>query len=280
MNTLVSIDDLVAHLEDPEWLVFDTRFSLADAEAGEQAYRDSHIAGAHYVHLESDLSSPHIPGSTGRHPLPDKAQWIKTVQALGISPEKQVVVYDDAGGAMASRMWWMLGWIGHVNVAVLDGGWQAWTESGHPVSSGDEKAPLPSTGDYGEQAPLVRIVKAGGLNGSQQLLLDARDLPRYLGEVEPIDPVAGHIPGAKCSPFTANLGENGHFLSATDLKQKFRDAVMTDREVVCYCGSGVTACHNILAMKIAGLAEPALYPGSWSEWITDPERDIAAGPDT
>ena len=270
---------MAANLENPEWRILDCRFSLVDVAAGRKAYDESHIPGASYISLDDDLSTPHIPGVTGRHPLPEKAHWIETVQNLGIHPEVQVVVYDDAGGAMASRLWWMLRWIGHENVALLNGGWQAWESSGNAVSSDDEPVPTRSDVDYVSCAPLARKVDAAVVNGAQQMLLDARELPRYSGETEPLDPVAGHIPGAICSPFSGNLGEDGLFLPAVQLKQKFRDAAMTDREVVCYCGSGVTACHNILAMKIAGLAEPALYAGSWSEWITDPQRPVATGED-
>lgn len=276
-TTLVSVDDMAANLSEEDWLVFDCRFSLVDPEAGRKAYMEAHVARAQYISLDDDLSTPHIPGETGRHPLPEKADWIARVMALGISPDAQVVVYDDMGGAMAARMWWMLRWIGHEKVALLNGGWQAWQQSGNTVNSGNEPAPEKASADYSSRAPLVRVVSVEGVNGSQHMLLDARELPRFSGETEPLDPVAGHIPGALCSPFSGNLDESGYMLDPQQLKQKFRDAAMSDREIVCYCGSGVTACHNILAMKIAGLAEPALYPGSWSEWITDKERPIAAG---
>lgn len=279
-TTLVNSQDLAANLENPEWRILDCRFSLVDVTAGRKAYDESHIPGAGYISLDDDLSTPHIPGETGRHPLPEKDSWIKTVQNLGIHPEIQVVVYDDAGGAIASRLWWMLRWIGHEKVALLNGGWQAWESSGNAVNSGDEPDPTRSDFDYVSCAPLARMVETAVVNGAQQMLLDARELPRFTGETEPLDPIAGHIPGAICSPFSANLDADGLLLPAVQLKKKFRDAAMTDREVVCYCGSGVTACHNILAMKIAGLAEPALYAGSWSEWITDPQRPVATGGDS
>jgi len=171
----------------------------------------------------------------------------------------------------------MLRWIGHEKVALLNGGWQAWQKAGFEVSSSDEILPDKGAGNYASRASLVRTVTAEELSGTQQMLLDARELPRFTGQTEPLDPVAGHIPNALCSPFSANLGKEWFLKSPEELKQKFRDASITDREVVCYCGSGVTACHNILAMRVAGLAEPALYPGSWSEWIIDPDRPVATG---
>ncbi len=276
-TTLISIDDLAAHLDDADWCVFDCRFSLMDPQAGQKAYIEAHIAGARYVSLDDDLSTAHIAGETGRHPLPEKQEWVEAVLAMGLDPDKQAVVYDDAGGAMAARMWWMLRWIGHEKVALLNGGWQAWQKAGFAVSSSDEILPDKAAGDYASRASLVRTVTAEELSGTQQMLLDARELPRFTGQTEPLDPVAGHIPNALCSPFSANLGKEWFLKSPEELKQKFRDASITDREVVCYCGSGVTACHNILAMRVAGLAEPALYPGSWSEWIIDPDRPVATG---
>lgn len=280
MDTLVSVSEVSANLGNPGWRVFDCRFSLADAGAGAKAYSDAHIPGALYINLEEDLSTPHIAGETGRHPLPDKGQWIATVQKLGLNPDCQVVVYDDAGGAMAARMWWMLRWIGHSKVTVLDGGWQAWQAADLPVTAEQSPRPVNSNHDYGGLPALVELITADDIDPHKQLLLDARELPRFRGEVEPLDPVAGHIPGALCSAFSANLDSEGRFLNPEQLQDKFRQAMDTDKQVVCYCGSGVTAAHNILAMKIAGLEEPALYPGSWSEWITDPERPVATGDET
>jgi thiosulfate/3-mercaptopyruvate sulfurtransferase len=277
LNTLVSVADLSANLHNPDWCIVDCRFSLADAQAGQRAYDEAHIPGAHYVNLETTLSSPHIAGNTGRHPLPDKNVWIGSVGDLGIHPQIQVVVYDDAGGAMAARMWWMLRWIGHENVAVLDGGWQAWQRQGLAVTS---DIPQPAQGvnsDYATLPSLVRIVEADAVDSRNQALLDARELPRYKGEVEPLDPVAGHIPGAICSPFSENLDASGSFRTGVELREKFIGALASNKPLICYCGSGVTATHNILALKVAGIDEVALYPGSWSEWITDDKRPIATG---
>lgn len=277
MDTLVSTDELAANLDNPDWLVVDCRFSLADATAGQRAYDEGHIPGALYVNLDRDLSTPHIPGQTGRHPLPAKADWIATIQALGIIPAIQVVLYDDAGGAVAGRLWWMLRWIGHENVALLDGGLKAWLGQGLALTTAKPSSRPAGNVDYGALPSLAATVTAGELDAGKQCLLDARDLPRYRGDTEPLDPVAGHIPGAQCSPFAANLDADGKFLPPQALRDKFAPAVATGKPVVCYCGSGVTAAHNVLAMKIAGLPEPVLYPGSWSEWITDPARPVATG---
>ena len=277
MDTLVSVRELGANQDNPGWLVVDCRFSLADSEAGQRAYSEAHIPGAIYIHLENQMSSPQITGKTGRHPLPEKAQWIETIQALGITPATQVVMYDDAGGATAARMWWMLRWIGHEQAAVLDGGLQAWQSKGHSVNNEVPSARPPGDSAYSDLTSLTEIIDADEIDTSQQLILDARELPRYRGEAEPIDPVAGHIPGALCSPFSGNLDDYGHFHTIENLRKKFSLAAKSNLPIVCYCGSGVTAAHNILAMTIAGIDNSILYPGSWSEWITDPSRLIATG---
>lgn len=277
MDTLVSASELAAHLANTGWRIVDCRFSLADPGAGLKAYEQGHIPGAHYINLDRHLSSPHVPGKTGRHPLPARADWIATVQALGIAADTQVAMYDDAGGAIAARMWWMLRWIGHGNGAVLNGGWQAWLRGGHPVSTAIPAAPVKSACDFAALPSLVQVMHAGDIDATAHLLLDAREMPRFRGDVEPLDPVAGHIPGALCSPFSANLDAGGCFKAPADLREKFAPAAHAQMPVVCYCGSGVTAAHNVLAMKVAGLDEPALYPGSWSEWITDPSRPVATG---
>ena len=277
VNTLVSVKELAVNMDNPGWLVVDCRFSLADSEAGQRAYSEAHIPGAVYIHLENKMSSPQIAGETGRHPLPEKADWIETIQAYGITPATQVVMYDDAGGAIAARMWWMLRWIGHEQAAVLDGGLQAWQSAGHGVNNKVPSARPPGNNAYSDLTPLAGIIDATDIDASHQLLLDARELPRYRGEAEPIDPVAGHIPGAMCSPFSGNLDEYGHFHTIENLRKKFSLAAKSDLPVVCYCGSGVTAAHNSLAMTIAGIDNSILYPGSWSEWVTDPSRPIATG---
>jgi len=275
MDTLVSVDELASNLDNPDWLVVDCRFLLADPAAGRKAYNTGHIPGARYISLDDHLSTPHVPGKTGRHPMPDIADWRRVAGTFGIQPGRQVVMYDDAGGAMAARMWWMLRWIGHEQAAVLDGGWQAWQGAGqHESTALPDAASEPA---YPVRPALVATLSAREPDAATQQLVDARDLPRYRGDTEPLDPVAGHIPGAACSPFSANLDGNKKFLSPAALKEKFAPVLASGKPVVCYCGSGVTAAHNILAMKIAGLDTPPLYPGSWSEWITDPSRPVATG---
>jgi Rhodanese-related sulfurtransferase len=277
MNTLISPLQLAGLLERGAVTVFDCRFSLADVEAGARAYAEGHIPGAHYVHLNNDLSAPHVPGKTGRHPLPPRHEWIQRALRWGLHPERQVVVYDDAGGSIAARLWWMLQWIGHEHVAVLDGGIQAWQRAGLPLTQEVPPAPAPAEDRYADLQPLVTQVLTSAVDGARQVLLDARDPARYRGEVEPIDPVAGHIPGAINSPFSENLNADGTFRSKQELERKFEYAAYSFLPVVCYCGSGVTACHNILAMKHAGLMVPVLYAGSWSEWVADPSRPVAKG---
>jgi len=277
--TLIDVATLRAHLDDPSWRIFDCRFSLADPKAGRSAYLAGHIPGALHADIDEHLSGPRVPGVTGRHPLPDRAAWIAQVEAWGISPDTQVVAYDDSGGAFAARLWWMLRWIGHAAVAVLDGGWRAWVDAGLPVTQALPPAPVPSRTDYARRAPLTRVVTADEVDGRRQLLLDARDRARFRGEVEPIDPVAGHIPSARCAPSSENLDERGFFKPTDELRRRF-EALVADaagKDVVCYCGSGITAAHNILALRHAGFDEPALYAGSWSEWINDPSRGVATG---
>lgn len=272
---LITASQLQASLADSALRLFDCRFSLMNAAAGRSAYDASHLPGAVFVDVNRDLSTPHIAGKTGRHPLPTRSQWLATVAGLGIDPDSLVVLYDDGGGSSSSRMWWMLKWIGHDKVAVLDGGWQAWTLAGLPVT---QAVPVPRPAlAYPERESLARVITAAQVDGNSQLLLDARELPRFKGEMEPIDPVAGHIPGAVCSPSSANLASDGRFKTAAELRAKFAAAEQSSRPVVCYCGSGITACHNMLAMAVAGLPLPVLYAGSWSEWITDPSRPIAVG---
>ena len=276
--TVAQLDSLLRAAE-PSLRVFDCRYSLMDAQHGARVYADGHIPGAAFIDVNRDLSTPHIAGETGRHPLPAKADWIAKVVSLGITPETLVVLYDDGGGASSSRLWWMLQWIGHGKVAVLDGGWQAWTAAGLPTTP---VVPAPATvGDaqalvtrYTGLPSLVELLTVDAIDGSKQLLIDAREAKRFNGEVEPIDPVAGHIPQAVCSPSSGNLQANGHFQTPQKLREKFTMAINSSKPVVCYCGSGITACHNILAMAAAGLKLPALYAGSWSEWITDPKRPI------
>ncbi|MDG2089898.1 MAG: sulfurtransferase [Gammaproteobacteria bacterium] len=276
MNDLVNADELLKSAAEDNIVLFDCRFSLMDSEAGKAAYKEGHIPGAIYSDLNKQLSSPHIPGQTGRHPLPGRNDWIRQVQLWGITPECRVVVYDDVGGVFASRLWWLLRWVGHANVAVLNGGWQAWLAAGGESETQIPEARLASDYDYSALQALSLTIDVANIDSSKQVLLDAREQKRFDGDMEPIDPVAGHIPGALCSPTSENLDDDGKIKPAAELREKFAPALAENqKEVVCYCGSGVSAAHNILAMRIAGIEEPSLYVGSWSEWVTDPARPIA-----
>jgi thiosulfate/3-mercaptopyruvate sulfurtransferase len=278
-TTLVTVTELTQHLDDAAWRVFDCRSSLTDSAAGRRAYLESHIPGAVHADVGEELSAPHVPGATGRHPLPSRNEWIARALRWGLTPDVQVVLYDDAGGVFAARMWWMLRWIGHAAVAVLDGGWQDWLSRGTGVTH-ELPEPVPAaSADYANRPPLSRLIEASAVDGAAYLLLDAREPKRFRGEWEPLDPVAGHIPGARCSPSGSNLDAAGFFKPRAALRRKFAAAIgdRSGADVVCYCGSGITAAHNVLAMVHADLEEPLLYAGSWSEWITDPDRAIAVG---
>lgn len=280
-DTLVSTEKLAAHLDDPTWCIVDCRFSLADAGAGEQAYRQGHIPGARYAHMDRDLSGP-VTESSGRHPLPDPADLMRTFGRWGIGSETQVVVYDDASGAYAARLWWLLRWVGHAAVAVLDGGWQDWLRGQYPVTTA-----VPTDSDLAFQAGealeywLTTDSVRAGLDNGEVIVVDARAPERFRGEEEPIDPVAGHVPGAINRPYALNLFDNGRFRPSSELRRAFEEVVgdQSPTQVVHMCGSGVTACHNVLAMEIAGLNGSSLYAGSWSEWIRDPDRPVATGAD-
>jgi len=279
-TTLISTEDLAANLTNPNWAIADCRFSLADTEQGHLQYRESHIASAVYAHLDNDLSGPIISGKTSRHPLPEIDVFAQTLSGWGIADNTQVVVYDDLGGAIAARLWWMLRWLGHNAVAVLDGGWPAWQSEDRPVNSGIELresrkfVPNPRT----ELLLTANDIKQIRTNSTYRLI-DARSADRYRGENETLDPVGGHIPGAVSLPFADNLGGDKKFLPVDQLNTRFRTAIgdTSPEKTVFYCGSGVTAAHNILAMLHAGLGESSLYAGSWSDWITDPNRPVAAG---
>ncbi|MBW2267464.1 MAG: sulfurtransferase [Deltaproteobacteria bacterium] len=267
-DTIVSAEQLERGLAAPgaaTWRVLDCRASLADLEHGRRVFAQGHIPGAQHADLDDDLAKP--AGEGGRHPLPDPVALVAKLCAWGISDADQLVAYDDAGGAFAGRAWWLLRWLGHEQVAVLDGGLAAWRGELSQDTS------LPSPGRFTRRTSLVRVVEADAIVSElgALALVDARAQPRFDGREEPIDPVAGHIPGAVCLPFQGNLDDAGHFLSAAELRERF-DSLGDDP--VCYCGSGVTAAHNVLAMRIAGLPEPRLYPGSWSEWILDPSRPM------
>lgn len=278
-NTLIDCGQLSGQLGDPDWRIFDCRFDLAATSRGEQAHAQAHLPDAIYAHLDRDLSSPITPQS-GRHPLPDPDTLCDWLGRHGITPETRVVAYDDSGGTMAVRLWWLLRWLGHAPVAVLDGGWQAWTGAGLPLQSHAPKAvaatPFVGRPDW-DQVVSTATLQQQLSSGGELQLLDARTAERFRGEAEPIDPVAGHIPGAINLPLQENLGSDGRFKPAEKLRSMYLQALrdIPADKVVAMCGSGVTACHNLLAMECAGLNGGRLYAGSWSEWIRDPARSVA-----
>ena len=275
-TTLVDAATLAAHLDDPAWLVVDVRHQLADTAYGDRVYAEGHIPGAAFLHCDRDLSGP-VSGSNGRHPLPAPEKLAARLGEIGIGPQTQVVVYDDAQGMIAGRLWWLLRWLGHENVAVLDGGLQAWQ-----AANGALTAELP------RRRPASFVAKVGDtmvdadhvqsfLQTSRMHLIDARSPDRYRGENETIDPVGGHIPGAVNRFFRENLQADGRFKPAAELRAEWLAmlAGAAPDQVVHQCGSGVSACHNMLAMEIAGLLGSRLYAGSWSEWCADCRRPVA-----
>jgi len=265
-TTLIPFDALRADM-----LIIDVSFDLADTAAGERAYAAGHMPGAHYLHLDRDLSGAKT-GTNGRHPLPDRATFAERMRSLGLSKQTQVVAYDAQGSMYAARLWWMLRWIGHSAVAVLDGGKQG------PLGT---DAPQAVPGDFEIGQALTPMFDAAALLGhlGRVRLIDARAPERFRGEVEPLDSQAGHIPGAANRLFKSNLQDDGRFKSAERLRAEFAPLLAPHGAAgtVHSCGSGVTACHNLLAMEHAGLSGSALYPGSWSEWSSDPARPVAKG---
>lgn len=280
-TTLISLADLIAEFSDPRLVIVDCRFSLEDPEQGHRSYLESHIPGAVYAHLDDDLCSPIIPGVTGRHPMPDPDDFVEKLGHWGIDSSSRVVTYDDAGGSMAaSRLWWLMGWMDHYAVSVLDGGWGAWLTSGEATRSGQESRSSSSFVPRVRQSRLIEAAEIlSRLDDPDLLIVDSRAEERYRGEIEPIDPVAGHIPGAVVSPHERVLDSKGYFLPADQLRAYFKQLLGDKpvRNTVFYCGSGVTAVQNVLAVAHAGLGDARLYAGSWSEWITDPGRPVATG---
>ncbi|MGH8849693.1 MAG: sulfurtransferase [Casimicrobiaceae bacterium] len=280
-TTLISTDELARHLADPAYVIVDCRHNLSDIEAGERAYRAGHLPGARFLHIDRDLSGPRT-GFNGRHPLPDIGALSATLGRIGIDSSRQVVAYDQNSGMWASRLWWSLQWLGHDAVAVLDGGLDRWLAEGraqtvdlphpHPTRF-VPKVPLPVVSSDDILRHLDRRASSG------LKILDARAPERYRGDIEPLDPVAGHIPGAINRPYGANLTPQGTLKPAELLRAEFAAQLGTTppTAVIHLCGSGVTACHNILAMAVAGLPGSRLYPGSWSEWVADPARPVARG---
>ncbi len=287
LNTLISCAELQALRHDAanagrHTVVIDCSFDLTDPAAGRESYHQGHIPGAFYLHLDNELSGEKT-GANGRHPLPDPDALTARLRAIGLNDDTQVVVYDAQGGMYAARAWWLLRWIGHDAVAVLDGGKQAWIAAGLPLESGttpDPEAP----GHLTRHKALVDTVDADLLlaNIAQpaRLVVDARAPDRFRGENETLDPVGGHIPGAVNRCFKDNLGPDGRFKPAEQLRAEFGQVLgdTAPERAVMQCGSGVTACHNLLALEVAGLPGAALYPGSWSEWSADPRRPVATGP--
>lgn len=277
-ETLIEPRELLTRLSAPDWVVIDCRFDLARPSAGREAYAQSHIPGARYAHLDEDLSAPVSP-VTGRHPLPQPEKLAARLGEWGISNSTQVVAYDQANGAFAARLWWLLRWIGHSKVAVLNGGFQAWVAAGLPT---DSHAASPTQVDFKacpqDDAWLTTAEVQELLAEGQIELIDARAADRFAGRNETIDPVAGHIPGAQSHPFMSDLDGQQRFLSAELLRGRWLEQLRgaDPHRVVCMCGSGVTACHNLLALEVAGLGGARLYAGSWSEWIRDPARPVAS----
>jgi thiosulfate/3-mercaptopyruvate sulfurtransferase len=276
-SDVISTAELAASLDEPALRLVDCRASLQDPEAGRRAYLQRHLPRAAFADLLEDLSGPIVPGVTGRHPLPAIEVFVEKLRAWGIGASNQVVAYDDAGGAFAARLWWMLRWLGHDAVAVLDGGVPAWVADGGAMTP---ELVVPARGDF-SPAPrhelLVTTQQLAAPQSIAQKLFDARAPERFRGEVEPIDPVAGHLPGAVNLPFMENL-RDGRFMSPAQLRERLARALdgAPPEDAVVYCGSGVTACHDVLAFARAGLPLPRLYAGSWSEWITDPARPTRA----
>lgn len=270
-DTIINAKDLAGLLSEKNVRIFDCRFSIANVAEGRTLFDESHIPGASYAHLDDDLSGEIIKGKTGRHPLPPVEDFEKWLRSRCVQQDDQIIVYDQHHGGIAARLWWMMNWVGHKKVAVLNGGWAEWTRLELPISS---ELMQPCNSDYkchhveGLVAPVDLVEKYASQRNDN--LVDARANHRYHGINEPLDPVGGHIPGAVSKQFTDNLNEDKIWKS----KDQVGDRFAGEEEPIMYCGSGVTACHNVLAHKYAGLDLPKLYPGSWSEWITDPEHQI------
>jgi thiosulfate/3-mercaptopyruvate sulfurtransferase len=281
-TTLVPVSTLAATLDAPapgapDWLIVDCRFDLAQPAAGETAYRAGHIPGAVYAHLDRDLSSPITPAS-GRHPLPDPERFAATLSRWGVSSTTQVIAYDADNGMYASRLWWLLRWVGHRAVAVLDGGFKAWTAERLPTSTEiPARSPSQFTARPNRELWLDAQQVQERVQQPDWRLLDARAPERFAGKVEPLDSVAGHVPGARNHPFATNLATDGRFGAPEELRKRYEQsqAGVADDHTIVMCGSGVTACHLLLAMEHAGKPGARLYAGSWSEWIRDPRRPVA-----
>jgi len=297
-TTLIEPEELAAPLSrnaaaDSDWTVLDCRFDLPRPDWGASAYAAGHVPNALYAHLDRDLSGPITPGS-GRHPLPSLGRLAETFGRWGIDDDVQVVAYDQGNGAFAARLWWLLRWAGHQKVAVLNGGFAAWQQAGLPADTvpGERQprvfTPRLATNAVVSTAELERLLAAGALESGASVLVDARGADRFAGDNETIDPVAGHIPGARNQPFLRNVDARGRFLSAAELRERWQALAAQPaggpapggtpaERMIAMCGSGVTACHNLLALEVAGLPGARLYAGSWSEWIRDASRPVVRG---
>lgn len=280
-TTLISAQDLAAHIDDPNWVLVDCRHDLMNLAAGREGYAIGHLPGAVFGDIETQLSgAKHGPDGVfrGRHPLPEKEALAETLRGWGVNDNSQLVAYDAHGGMFAARLWWLLRWLGHEKVAVLDGGMAAWQALGKPLTT--EIASKPR-GGFTVRAPFVPTVTVAevmdNVDKGERIVIDARASDRFRGENETIDPVGGHIPGAKNRFFKDNLQPDGRFKDAATLRSEFAPLVTDPERAIMQCGSGVTACHNLLALEVAGMPGAALYPGSWSEWVGDPARPVAKG---
>jgi len=280
-TTLISATDLSQHLTDDNWVILDCRHDLMNPNAGRDGFAIGHIQNAQFANIDTDLSGAKVGADGkfhGRHPLPERAALIETLRGWGINDDTQVVAYDAHGGMFAARLWWLLRWVGHPAVAVLDGGLAAWQAQGLPMVT---PVVARARGAISERASLVPTVSVedvvANLATQARTVVDARAADRYRGENETIDPVGGHIPGAKNRFFKDNLNADGRFKGAAQLREEFAPLFASAPQAIMQCGSGVTACHNLLALEVAGLPGAALYPGSWSEWCADPARPVATG---
>ncbi len=278
-QTLISVAQLADILAQPQVAILDCRFDLGRPPWGADEYAEGHIPGAQYAHLERDLSGAVTP-ATGRHPLPDPHQLAQRLGELGIGNDSQVIVYDQGNGMYAARAWWLLRWLGHPRVALLDGGWSAWCQAHLAV---EQSASQPVRQSFVARVAVGAVATAEDVQTARaaehELVVDARSAERYAGLNETIDPVAGHVPGAANHPFTRNLAADGHFLPRETLQAAWLTTLgaRSPAQMIAMCGSGVSACHNLLALEHAGLLGARLYAGSWSEWIRDPTRPVAAG---
>jgi thiosulfate/3-mercaptopyruvate sulfurtransferase len=279
-SPLITATELAGHLDDPSWVVVDCRFTLTDPAAGPATYARSHIPGARYANLDDDLAR-HPGPRDGRHPLPAAEDFAARLGAWGIDNDSTVVAYDEAGGGMAARLWWLLGWLGHERRLVLDGGFASWNAAGLPVET---RKPAWQPKRFVRRTvaddTVVAAAELPTLQASGSLLVDARAAPRYRGEQEPIDPIAGHVPGAVNRPASVNVETDGRFRAPEALRGELTELLggRPAGDLIAMCGSGVAACQLLLALDVAGFEAGKLYAGSWSEWIRDPERPIAKGP--